>query len=248
MVGVNDLATTHPVLAAQAYDWDPTAFTRGHYKKLNWICLNGHIWPASPNSRTNMESGCPVCDGRKLLVGFNDLKTLFPEIALQADGWDPSQVLAGTHSKRSWTCEFGHSWISVVKDRTFRGDGCPSCSKFGFDNNSDAWIYLLEHQAWGLLQIGITNHLKNRLADHKRLGWEVIEISNSMEGIMARSWEKGILEFLRDTGIKLGDSKIAGTYSGYTETWRSSDFQVTSIKELMRLTKEFEEETKSHRR
>ena len=135
-----------------------------------------------------------------------------------------------------------------MKDRTFRGDGCPSCSKFGFDNNSDAWIYLLEHQAWGLLQIGITNHLKNRLADHKRLGWEVIEISNSMEGIMARSWEKGILEFLRDTGIKLGDSKIAGTYSGYTETWRSSDFQVTSIKELMRLTKEFEQETKSHRR
>ena len=241
MVGVNDLATTYPELAVQAYGWDTTAFTGGHNKKLNWICSYGHIWPASPNSRTNMESGCPVCDGRKLLTGFNDLKTLFPEVALQADGWNPSLVLAGTHSKRSWICEFGHSWTSVVKDRTFRGDGCPSCSKFGFDNNKEAWVYFLKHELWGLLQIGITNNLNNRLNDHKKLGWEVIEISNPMEGIMAKAWEKSILDFLNTRGIKLGDPKIAGKYSGYTESWPERDFPVKSIKDLMRLTEEFEE-------
>jgi hypothetical protein len=241
MKGVNDIATTYPDLAAQAYGWDTTAFTGGHNKKLNWICSYGHIWPASPNSRTNMESGCPICDGRKLLTGFNDLKTLFPEVARQAKGWDPSLVLAGTHSKRSWICEFGHNWISVVKDRTSRGDGCPSCTKFGFDNNKKAWIYFLRHDLWGLLQIGITNNLNNRLNDHKKLGWEVIEISNSMEGIMAKSWEKSILDFINKSGVKLGDPKIAGTYSGYTETWRENDFPVKSIKELMRLTEEFEE-------
>jgi hypothetical protein len=241
MKGVNDLATTDPVLAEQAYGWDTTAFTRGHNKKLNWICTLGHIWPASPNSRTNMESGCPVCEGRKVLKGFNDLKTLFPEVALQANGWDPSLVLAGTHSKRSWICEFGHVWPSVVKDRTYRGDGCPSCTKFGFDNNKEAWIYFLKHELWGLLQIGITNNLNNRLNDHKKLGWEVVEISESMDGLMAKSWEKSILDFIKKKGIKLGDAKIAGTYSGYTETWRENDFPVKSIKELMRLTEEFEE-------
>jgi hypothetical protein len=62
-----------------------------------------------------------------------------------------------------------------------------------------------------------------------------------MEGIMAKSWEKSILDFINKSGVKLGDPKIAGTYSGYTETWRENDFPVKSIKELMRLTEEFEE-------
>jgi hypothetical protein len=188
-----------------------------------------------------MQSGCPVCAGRGLLSGFNDVLTLFPEIAAQADGWDPSLVLSGTHKKYQWKCAEGHKWSSVVKDRTSRGDGCPSCSKFGFDNNKEAWIYLLEHENWGLLQIGITNHLKNRLNDHKRLGWEVVEISNSMDGLLAKEWEKSILSFLRDSGVELGNPDIAGNYSGYTETWYKRDLNITSIKELMRMTEKFEQ-------
>lgn len=240
-IGVNDFETTDPDLAIEAFNWDPKTVTRSSNKKRDWKCKLGHIWTASLNSRTNMRSGCPVCDGRGLLSGFNDLLTLFPEIAAQADGWDPSLVLSGTHKKYQWKCADGHKWSSVVKDRTSRGDGCPSCSKFGFDNNKEAWIYLLEHEIWGLFQIGITNHLKNRLNDHKKLGWEVLEVSNPMDGLLAKEWEKSILGFLRDSGFELGNPDIAGTYSGYTETWYKRDLNVTSIKELMRLTEEFEE-------
>lgn len=239
-IGVNDFETTDPGLALEAFGWDPKTVTRSSNKKREWKCKSGHIWTASLNSRTNMQSGCPVCDNRKLLSGFNDLLTLFPEIAKQADGWDPSQVLAGTHKKYGWICLEGHKWRSVVKDRTLRGDGCPSCSKFGFDNNKEAWIYLLEHEKWGLFQIGITNHLKNRLNDHKRLGWEILEVSYPMDGLLAREWEKSILDFLRGSGINLGNPNIAGTYSGYTETWYKADLPITSIKELMQMTEEFE--------
>ena len=35
----------------------------------------------------------------KLVVGINDLATLHPEIAAEADGWDPSIVLAGRRRK-----------------------------------------------------------------------------------------------------------------------------------------------------
>ena len=241
-VGVNDFETTDPGLALEAFGWDPKTVTRSSSKKREWKCKLGHIWTASLNSRTNMQSGCPVCDNRKLLSGFNDLLTLFPEIATQADGWDPSQVLAGTHKKYGWICAEGHKWSSVLKDRTSRGDGCPSCSKFGFDNNKEAWIYLLEHEQWGLFQIGITNHLKNRLNDHKRLGWEILEVSNPMDGLLAKEWEKSILDFLTGLGIELGNPNIAGTYSGYTETWYKRDLSITSIKELMRLTEEYEED------
>ncbi len=240
-IGVNDFETTDPDLAIEAFNWDPKTVTRSSNKKREWKCKLGHIWTASLNSRTNMQSGCPVCAGRGLLSGFNDVLTLFPEIAAQADGWDPSLVLSGTHKKYQWKCAEGHKWSSVVKDRTSRGDGCPSCSKFGFDNNKEAWIYLLEHENWGLLQIGITNHLKNRLNDHKRLGWEVVEISNSMDGLLAKEWEKSILSFLRDSGVELGNPDIAGNYSGYTETWYKRDLNITSIKELMRMTEKFEQ-------
>jgi hypothetical protein len=246
MVGVNDLHTSHPALAVEADGWDPKRYTAGHNKKLSWKCELGHKWDASPNSRTNMESNCPVCEGRKVQTGFNDLQHLFPDIARQANGWDPSLVLAGTHEKKEWVCDEGHTWKSVVKDRTSRGDGCPSCSKFGFDNNKDGWLYFLEHHQWGLLQIGITNFPKNRLKDHERLGWNLLEIKGPMDGLLARKWEKSILGLITNRGIKLGDEKIAGRYSGYTETWSVNELHVRSLKELMDLVDASEQTTESN--
>ena len=41
----------------------------------------------------------------KLVVGINDLATLHPEVAAEADGWDSSKVLAGTHKKMPWKCK-----------------------------------------------------------------------------------------------------------------------------------------------
>jgi hypothetical protein len=206
-----------------------------------WKCDKGHNWETSPNSRTNMNSGCPVCDGRGLLSGFNDLKTLFPEIAKQADGWDPTQVLAGTHKKNNWICSKGHKWRTVVKDRTFRGDGCPSCSKFGFDPNVDGYLYFISHERWQMLQIGITNYPKNRLNDHRKLGWELLEIRGPMDGHLTQQWETAILRMLKAKRADLSNSKIAGKFAGYTEAWSKSTFEVKSIKELMKLTEEFEE-------
>jgi len=37
------------------------------------------------------------------------------------------------------------------------------------------------------------------------------------------------------------NSKIAGKFDGYSEAWSKNRFPVKSIKELMRLTEEFEE-------
>lgn len=65
--GYNDLATTRPDLAEE---WDyeknwgllPTQVSRGYGDKVWWKCKKcGHEWKASPNSRDNMNSGCPEC-------------------------------------------------------------------------------------------------------------------------------------------------------------------------------------------
>lgn len=65
--GFNDLATTHPWLLDE-WDYDkninvsPKSISFGRTDGVWWKCKKcGCEWNASPNSRTNRESGCPEC-------------------------------------------------------------------------------------------------------------------------------------------------------------------------------------------
>ena len=49
---------------------------------------------------------------------------------------------------------------------------------------------------------------------------------------------------LRFRKADLANSQIAGKFDGYSEAWSESTFPVKSIKEIMRMTEEFEEENK----
>jgi hypothetical protein len=126
LAGFNDLATTHPEVAAQADGWDPTTVTRGSSKKLRWGCASGHIWTASVGDRTSGK-GCPVCTNRIVQVGFNDLTTTNPELASEADGWDPTTVVAKSGTRVKWKCSRGHSWMASPVNRS-KGTGCPVCT------------------------------------------------------------------------------------------------------------------------
>ena len=126
---VPPLAKTHPELAEEAEGWDPSNVTAGSHKNLNWKCSLGHSFAASVKSRTAQKSGCPYCSNRRVKIGFNDLATSHPELAKQADGWDPQSVTAGSHKKLSWKCSLGHVWITGVQVRTGKQQsGCPFCS------------------------------------------------------------------------------------------------------------------------
>ena len=92
-----------------------------------------------------------------------------------------------------------------------------------------------------MLQIGITNKPEIRLGTHKRLGWELQELRGPMDGHLTQQWETAILRMLKAKGADLSNSKIAGKFDGFSEAWSKSTFEVGSIKELMRLTEEFEE-------
>ena len=128
LIGFNDLATTHPELAAQAVGWDPTTVTAGTRKKLQWKCSRGHTWITGITNRTNGGTGCPYCSGRIAIRGETDLATTHPELAAQAFGWDPTTVKAGTNRKLMWHCSKGHEWLSTPSARSSRGHGCPYCS------------------------------------------------------------------------------------------------------------------------
>ena len=98
------LSKTHPELATEADGWDPEKITAGTGKKLSWRCKLNHTWETTPSHRLRGQ-GCPYCGNRKVLVGFNDLVSTNPEIAKEADGWNPKNFTAGSHKPMDWVCQ-----------------------------------------------------------------------------------------------------------------------------------------------
>lgn len=137
--GFNDLATKHPALAKQ---WHPTKNENlkpdmvlcASHKKVWWKCDKGHEWPAVISSRTKPDGyGCPICSGQRILIGFNDLPTVKPELIKE---WDfekngdlkPTDVTISSGRNIWWKCESGHSWRATVANRS-KGSGCRVCQR-----------------------------------------------------------------------------------------------------------------------
>lgn len=238
--GFNDLESTNPELASQAVGWDPQTILAGNDKMRQWRCPENHIFKARVTDLVKGKS-CGVCANKQVQVGYNDLATNYPEVAKEADGWDPTTVVYGSNKKLPWICREGHRWQANLVNRTYRGDGCPSCAKYGYDLNKDAYLYFLKHERWEMLQIGITNVPDIRLARHFKLGWELIELRGPMDGQATKNWETAILRMLKAKGADLSNKKIAGKFDGYSEAWSKSTFEAISISELMGLTENFED-------
>lgn len=136
--GYNDMATTHPKLAAE-FDLEknipftPLTVVAGTATKIAWKCKVGHQWETTGNSRTSSGTGCPICAGQRILEGFNDLATLRPDLASE---WHPtrngerrpSEITVSNGKKAWWIGKCGHEWEAVVASRTGQGVGCPICS------------------------------------------------------------------------------------------------------------------------
>lgn len=138
LLGENDLASTRPELAAE---WHPTKnkaltpenVTAGSAKKVWWQCPDGHEWRAMISARSGKNSGCPVCAGKKIIPGVNDLATHFPEVSAQ---WHsekngalrPDQVSPNSNRYAWWRCDKGHEWRALIFSRTKQGTQCPYCT------------------------------------------------------------------------------------------------------------------------
>ena len=233
-VGVNDLLSINPDLAAEANGWGPVTVAAWSNVKREWRCGEGHTWDATVNSRSR-GSGCPYCAKREVIAGINDLATTNPKLAGEAHGWDASTVTSWTHRKREWKCVEGHVWTARV-GRRYQGAGCPSCAETGFDPNLPGYLYLIEHLGEDLLQIGISNHPAKRLKDHSSRGWTPIEVQGPWGiGEVAHQWEQGILKYLHSHGAVSTFDAGLEKFNGCTEAWLRESFPATSLSELRRL-------------
>lgn len=110
----------------------PNELTKGSNKKVWWLCSEcGYSFKKTINARTSGQ-GCPVCAGKKALVGYNDLFTVAPLLKKE---WhyernqktDPQKMTKGSDEKVWWKCEKGHEWEATISSRV-AGCGCPVCS------------------------------------------------------------------------------------------------------------------------
>src|ERR1700677_659592 len=186
--GVNDMATVRPDLAIELVG-DPTTVTSRTSTVLQWKCLRNsdHVWFASAHNRTRYAKKCPFCSGHRVCPGDNDLATTHPELAMQADGWDPTTVSRGSTKSLLWRGHCGHSWSATPNGRTASNAGCPTCAKPGYDPNKPGYIYLVRHDYWGLLQIGISNHPEQRIGNHASRGWALLDVIGPMDAGKART-------------------------------------------------------------
>lgn len=96
VAGFNDLSTTHPDLVLQWHPVKnkrllPTQVPPNSHRKVWWLGECTHEWTSSLASRSrsyeiDYSSGCPICNGKTVLQGFNDLASQYPDIAQQ---WHP---------------------------------------------------------------------------------------------------------------------------------------------------------------
>ena len=134
----HSLEKEHPEIAKE---WDykknmplkPDMVSSGSGESVWWVCFKGHSYKAIVGNRVRMGSGCPYCSNHTLLRGFNDLETVYPDIA---EEWNhekngallPSEVLPRVSKKVWWVCPNKHEYQATVASRT-GGTGCPYCAR-----------------------------------------------------------------------------------------------------------------------
>ena len=110
--------------------FSPDKVSCGSHLKVWWVCTKGHEWEAVVKNRALLGSGCPYCEHRAILKGYNDLATLKPELA---KSWSPknqrkpSEYAISSNTEVLWICENGHEWKARIADRS-EGHGCPYCA------------------------------------------------------------------------------------------------------------------------
>lgn len=166
IAGVNDLATSHPDLAATLVDPSlACVLGPGSDRRVAWRCSLGHVWHATVANR--LRSGCPACAGRKTLAGFNDLKTTHPDLAAQlVDPALAARLTAGSGRRVEWRCPEGHVWTTAVYNRVAGGTDCPCCAEHGPSRGESELLGIVEALLPG---VEVVDHDRTVLSGHREL-------------------------------------------------------------------------------
>lgn len=238
IVGFNDLFTTNPVLSSQWHTSlngykTPRDVKAGSGIKAWWVCSLGHAYKAIINDRNN-GSGCPICDHKQLLSGFNDLATIHPEIAKTwhqtKNDKNPNEIMLFTAGYYWWQCDKGHEWKAAPSSRR-GGSACPSCASYGFSPSKPACFYFIKNKELNAIKIGITNVGTDRIKRWNKKGWDTLLILESSDGHAIKSFESEIKIWLKKDKKQQNflNAQNIGNMGGWTETFINDEKLIVEI-------------------
>ena len=194
IVGENDLATVAPKVAAMLSEKDKHfAFevTAGSKRKLTFVCPDcGQEFEAKIKdifrSVGDNATGCPVCAGRKVVPGINDLASQCPEVAAMwsdKNKLSASEVTSGSKEKVIFVCrdcgqEFEASIVNVVRSVSNDCTGCYNCKMKKIGAISKPECFVVRPMMAFAGENGIANPfavVRNILGENSLLGLDFVD-------------------------------------------------------------------------
>ena len=124
------LSERFPLAISEADGWDPSKYSYGSGEVKPWKCsVCQHRWSVAINSRTSYNTGCPKCANKNT----QDITVTNPELAVEADGWNPSQYTAGSNAVLNWKCGVcENTWEASIHNRLLYSTrwGCVKCNQY----------------------------------------------------------------------------------------------------------------------
>lgn len=149
------------------YDYSKTQYY-GNHKKLIITCIrHGVDFEQEANSHLN-GYGCKLCGIESSNINSSIGYDEFVRRSIKRHGMKYSyhkESYFNVKEKSRITCE-NHGDFWKAPDKHMRGQGCPACSKFGFDQTKIATVYFLSGD--GFIKAGVTNNLPQRMSQLSR--------------------------------------------------------------------------------
>lgn len=134
----------------------------GSHRKALWVCRDcGNEWSAVVRNRTTGEKDCPVCAGKVVVAGYNDLlswckdageygERLIQEYSLENE-LKITEVTPRSNRRIKWVCSIcGYTWNAILISRVSMNTGCPACSgKIAVQGKNDLLTWCKEHGVYG---------------------------------------------------------------------------------------------------
>lgn len=193
--GINDIKTLYPFVIE---DWDyrlnskkPEEEIAVLSHKFYWICPKGHSYYATLKAKLK-KSKCTICSGKEILIGYNDLKTVSPELV---EEWDyeknkkmPENYTFLSNQKVYWVCKkCGYKWEAIINNRP----NCPKCQKaFSLIN-----VYSLETGKLINSYNGIVELCKKMKINYKKQRGNITSICNRKQKTLMNKY---VLRYQKD--------------------------------------------------
>lgn len=228
----NSLAVMRPEIVTE---WSPRNLplspediSYGSKKVYWWKGKCGHEWEASAKARSQGEK-CPICSGKRILPGINDLASLMPDLAAEWSPQNPmpaASVGIGSHKKAVWQGKCGHEWEAVIRSRT-AGAGCPYCSHnrvlAGF-NDLD-YLFPRIAQEWSTANLPLLPWQVTAFANTKV--WWICEKGHEWEALISTRSYGSQCPYCSGIKVLPGYNDLATTHPQLAKEWSARNGELS---------------------